>query len=104
MVVQNLPDLSDRGCRHSSSAFAEPAGRLGVRLPVGRTGQCWDSALAESSFPALESGLLSDRPWLRRAAAHSAIFEFIEGWYNLHRLHSGLGHRSPTAYEATCAA
>ncbi|MEV4189708.1 IS3 family transposase [Streptosporangium canum] len=95
---------SDRGCQYTSSAFAELAGQLGVRLSVGRTGQCWDNALAESFFATLKSELLSDRPWPSQAAAHSAIFEFIEGWYNLHRLHSSLGYRSPAAYEATCAA
>ncbi|MFI6484926.1 IS3 family transposase [Nonomuraea sp. NPDC050663] len=44
--------------------------------------------------------LSDDRPWPSRAAAHSAIFEFIGGWYNLHRLHSSLDYRSPAAYEA----
>ncbi|GGL53743.1 IS3 family transposase [Planomonospora parontospora] len=41
-----------------------------------------------------------DRAWPSRAAARSAVFEFIEGWYNLHRLHSSLGYVSPAAYEA----
>ncbi|MEU2517014.1 IS3 family transposase [Streptomyces syringium] len=43
-------------------------------------------------------------PWPSRAAAHTAIFEWIEGWYNLHRLHSNLGYRSPPEYETTLAA
>ncbi|MGW4792218.1 IS3 family transposase, partial [Nonomuraea sp. NPDC004297] len=42
--------------------------------------------------------------WPTHAAARSAIFEFIEGWYNLHRLHSSLGYRSPADYETTAAA
>ncbi|MFD1503318.1 IS3 family transposase, partial [Streptosporangium lutulentum] len=95
---------SDRGCQYTSGAFAELAGRLGVRLSVGRTGQCWDNALAESFFAKLKGELLGDRPWPSRAAARSAIFEFIEGWYNLHRLHSSLGYRSPAAYEAAYTA
>ncbi|MCG5220614.1 IS3 family transposase [Streptosporangium sp. KLBMP 9127] len=95
---------SDRGCQYTSGSFAELADRLGVRLSVGRKGQCWDNALAESFFATLKGELLSDRPWPSRTAARSAIFEFIEGWYNLHRLHSSLGYRSPAAYEAAYTA
>ncbi|MET8986961.1 IS3 family transposase [Nonomuraea wenchangensis] len=95
---------SDRGCQYTSAGYARLAGRLGVRLSVGRTGQCWDNAPAESFFATLKGELLDLRPWPTRAAARSAIFEFIEGWYNLHRLHSSLGYRSPADYEAAAAA
>ncbi|GAA2697956.1 IS3 family transposase [Nonomuraea recticatena] len=95
---------SDRGCQYTSAGYAQLAERLGVRLSVGRTGQCWDNALAESFFATLKGELLAGRAWPSRAAARSAIFEFIESWYNLHRLHSSLGYRSPAAYEAAIAA
>jgi transposase InsO family protein len=67
---------------------------------------CWDNALAESFFASLKRELGSDRNhvWASRTAAHSAIFEFIEGWYNIHRVHSSLGYRSPSEYEAALAA
>ncbi|KAB2587538.1 transposase [Streptomyces arboris] len=55
------------------------------RLSVGRTGQCWDNALAESFFSTIKRELLGTSAWPSRAAAHTAIFDFIEGWYNLHR-------------------
>ncbi|WP_405521563.1 IS3 family transposase [Streptomyces canus] len=42
--------------------------------------------------------------WPSRAAARTAIFDFIEGWYNLHRLHRSLGYRSPAEYETALAA
>jgi transposase InsO family protein len=42
--------------------------------------------------------------WPSRTAARTAIFDFIEGWYNLHRLHSSLGYRSPAEYETALAA
>ncbi|GLW98810.1 hypothetical protein Misp02_28970 [Microtetraspora sp. NBRC 16547] len=74
-----------------------------MRLSVGRMGQCWDNALAESFFGTLKGELLDGQVWPSRAAAHSAIFEFIESWYNLHRLHSSLGYRSLAAYEALAA-
>ncbi|WP_162870150.1 IS3 family transposase [Kitasatospora cineracea] len=48
--------------------------------------------------------MIGDRPWPRRAAARTAIFEWIEGRYNIRRLHSSLGHRSPAEYETVLAA
>lgn len=95
---------SDRGCQYTSHEFALLATELRIQLSVGRTGQCWDNALAESFFATLKNELNDDRPWPSRAAAHTAVFEWIEGWYNLHRLHSSLGYRSPAAYEAASAA
>ncbi|TKK90845.1 IS3 family transposase [Herbidospora galbida] len=95
---------SDRGCQYTSAAYARLAERLDVRLSVGRTGQCWDNALAESFFATIKGELLDERRWPTRAAARSAIFEFIESWYNLHRLHSSLGYVSPAAYEEARAA
>jgi transposase InsO family protein len=48
--------------------------------------------------------LLDTAAWPSRAAARTVIFDFIEGWYNLHRLHSSLGYRSPADYETAFAA
>jgi putative transposase len=95
---------SDRGCQYTSTAYARLAEQLGIRLSVGRRGQCWDNALAESFFATIKGELLDERRWPTRAAARSAIFEFIEGWYNLRRLHSSLGYVSPAAYEQAHAA
>ncbi|MFF1723180.1 IS3 family transposase [Streptomyces sviceus] len=95
---------SDRGCQYTSHQLATMTNRLGVRLLVGRTGQCWDNALAESFFATIKRELLGTSSWPTRAAARTAIFDFIEGWYNLHRLHSSLGYRSPAEYETTLAA
>ncbi|WP_306193228.1 IS3 family transposase, partial [Streptomyces sp. MK5] len=95
---------SDRGCQYTSRDFASLAGELDISLSVGRTGQCWDNALAESFFATLKRELIDDRSWPTRAAAHSAIFEWIEGWYNIRRLHSSLGYLSPAEFEATLAA
>ncbi|QKW17896.1 IS3 family transposase [Kitasatospora sp. NA04385] len=90
---------TDRGCQYTSREFAALAMDFGVRLPAGRTGQCWDNALAESFFATLKRELISDRLWPGRTAARSAIFEWIEGRYNIRRLHSSLGYRSPADYE-----
>ncbi|MFJ4866943.1 integrase core domain-containing protein [Streptomyces sp. NPDC088748] len=56
------------------------------------------------SSPTLKNELGDSQPRPSRAAAHTAIFEWIENWYNLHRLHSSLGYRSPAEYETAVAA
>jgi transposase InsO family protein len=94
---------SDRGCQYTSTQFADVARELGVTLSVGRTGQCWDNALAESFFATIKGELLEHRSWPSHAAARAAIFDYIEGWYNIRRRHSTLGYLSPAAYEATAA-
>ncbi|WP_327166768.1 IS3 family transposase [Streptomyces zaomyceticus] len=95
---------SDRGCQYTSRELAVLADEFGIRLSVGRTGQCWDNALAESFFSTMKNELGDTTPWPSRATARTAIFEWIESWYNLHRLHSSLGYRSPAEYETTLAA
>ena len=89
---------ADRGCQYTSAAFAGLASDCAVTLSHGRTGQCWDNALAESFFASLKGELIDTRPWPTRAAASRAIVEYI-GWYNGTRLHSTLGYRSPAEFE-----
>ncbi|WP_152628252.1 integrase core domain-containing protein, partial [Streptacidiphilus neutrinimicus] len=95
---------SDRGCQYTSREFAFLAAEFDVQLSVGRTGQCWDNALAESFFATLKRELIEGRSWPSRAAARRAIFEWTESWYNLRRIHSSLGYRSPAEYETALAA
>ena len=90
---------SDRGCQYTSAAFASLANDHDVMLSHGRTGQCWDNALAESFFASINGELLDLQAWPAKAAARRAIVEYI-GWYNGTRLHSSLGYRSPAEYEA----
>ncbi|MGK3202800.1 IS3 family transposase [Amycolatopsis sp. MEPSY49] len=92
---------SDRGCQYTSRQFSTLADDAGVRLSVGRKGQCWDNAVAESFFATIKAELLDRQAWPTRTAAHKAIFEYIEGWYNTRRLHSTLGYLSPVTYETT---
>jgi transposase InsO family protein len=94
---------SDRGCQYTSGQYARAATETGVRLSVGRKGQCWDNAVAESFFATIKTEMLDRQPWPTKAKAHKAIFEYIEGWYNTRRRHSSLGYLSPAAYEATQA-
>ena len=89
---------SDRGCQYPSQHYRQAATQAGVRLSVGRKGQCWDNAVAESFFASLKGELTEIQAWPARAGACRAIVEYI-GWYNGTRLHSTLGYRSPADYE-----
>jgi transposase InsO family protein len=89
---------SDRGCQYTSAAFADLAGDSQVSLSVGRKGQCWDNAVAESFFASLKGELTDMQVWPTRAGACRAVVEYI-AWYNGTRLHSTLGYRSPADFE-----
>jgi transposase InsO family protein len=89
---------SDRGCQYTSHDYATLAADLQVRLSVGRTGQCWDNALAESFFASLKGECLDARAWPTRKSARRAIVEYI-GWFNGTRLHSSLGYQTPNEFE-----
>jgi transposase InsO family protein len=89
---------ADRGCQYTSSDYALLAGDLAVRLSTGRTGQCWDNALAESFFASLKGECLDLQPWPTRTAARHATVEYI-AWFNGTRLHSALGYLTPDEFE-----
>ena len=66
---------------------------------MGRVGCAYDNALAESFLATLKTELLYRNTWPTRRAARTAIFEYIEGFYNTQRRHSGLGYLSPAEFE-----
>ena len=69
-----------------------------VRTSVGRTGICYDNAVAESFFGALKNEMYYRQLFPTRAQARFAVADYIEVFYNRRRLHSALGYRTP--YEA----
>jgi putative transposase len=91
---------SDRGCQYTSADYGKLARDHGVALSVGRKGECWDNAVAESFFSSIKRELIDPRAWPTRAGLHSAVFDYIEGWYNTRRLHSSLDYRSPAEWES----
>jgi putative transposase len=90
---------SDRGSQYTSYAFGKRCQEAGIMPSMGSVGDAYDNAMAESFFATLEREVLNRRRFRSQAEARMAVFEWIEGWYNPHRRHSGLGYRSPVNYE-----
>ncbi len=90
---------SDRGSHYTSWAFGHRLRSAGLLGSMGRVGSAYDNAMMESFFGTLQLELLDSRTWRTRAELASAIFEWIEGWYNPRRRHTSVGDLSPVAYE-----
>lgn len=96
--VQFAPDVvfhSDRGSQYTSSQFARHLTSLNVTPSMGRTGVCWDNALAESFFGALKNELVYRTSFPTQAKARTMIAEYIEVFYNRQRIHSALRYKTP---------
>jgi len=90
---------SDRGIQYAASNYRELLVANRIDCSMSRKGDCWDNAVTESFFATLKKELVRDSDWRTRDEARSAIFDFIEVWYNRERKHSALGYRSPVEYE-----
>ena len=90
---------SDHGCQYTSIAFGQHCREAGIDLSMGSVGDCYDNAITESFFATLECELFDRQVFRTHAEARTAIFEFIEGFYNTHRRHSALGYLSPAEFE-----
>ncbi len=90
---------SDRGVQYTSLSFGKRLKEEGLVPSMGRVGSAYDNALAESFVATLKTELLYRSSWPTRQVARTAIFEYIEGFYNTRRRHSALGHLSPAEFE-----
>jgi len=90
---------ADRGCQYTSAQLAAVADEVGVRLSVGRTGVCWDNAQQESFWSTLKTEFYNRHTFATRAAAVTAVTDWIENTYNRHRRHSALGMLPPVTFE-----
>jgi transposase InsO family protein len=90
---------SDRGGPYASAEYQEVLDRHGIVGSMSRPGNCYDNAPVESFFHSLKTEWLDHLTLHTRVQARSAIFEYIEAFYNRSRLHSSLGYRSPDEYE-----
>lgn len=90
---------SDHGSQYTSLAFGTRCQEAGVVPSLGSRGDCFDNAITETWFATLECELLARHTFRTHAEARTALFEFIEAFYNTHRRHSALGYLSPAAFE-----
>ena len=90
---------SDQGSQYTAIAFGQRCEEAGVRPSMGSVGDCYDNALCESFFATLECELIKRKSYANRPEARLSVFDFVEGWYNPHRLHSALDYQSPMSYE-----
>lgn len=90
---------SDRGSQYTSAEFHARCHAHGVLQSMGRTGVCWDNALAESFFATYKLELIDRTSWATRTAARTATVRWIEAIYNRQRRHSAIDMLSPVDYE-----
>ena len=92
---------SDRGCQYASATYRQALAANGCIASMSRKGNCYDNATMESFWSTLKHELVYRRKFMTRKEATTAIFDYIEGFYNRTRLHSALGFKSPLDYESS---
>jgi len=90
---------SDRGVQYACGDFRELLDEHGIACSMSRKGNCYDNAAKESFFHTLKTELVHHEHYQTRAQAKASIFDYIEAFYNRHRLHSTLGYVSPVDFE-----
>lgn len=90
---------SDRGSQYACRAYRKFLTEHGFRPSMSRKRDCWDNAVAERFFASIKGDLKEECVWTTRGTARSAIFDYIEIWYNRQRCHSTIGYLSPAEFE-----
>ena len=90
---------SDRGTQYTSGEFHRFCKANNVVRSLGRTGICYDNAVAESFFATYKKELIHTRPWPTLRDLKRRTFDWIETYYNRRRRHSSLGYLTPEEYE-----
>ena len=99
---QRVVHHSDRGAVYTSLAFSSRLAELELDQSFGAVGSCYDNAVVESFFATVKRELAwihQRTTWSTRAALRTALFAYIEGFYNPARSQRRLGHRSPIDFE-----
>lgn len=97
--VSGLIHHSDRGSQYPAGAYVDHLAAIGATPSMSRTGNCYDNAPMESFFHTLKVELVHPGRWATHAEARQALFGYIEGYYNRHRMHSALGYLTPEQAE-----
>jgi putative transposase len=90
---------SDRGCQYTSHDYRQRLHEFGAVQSMSRRGNCWDNAVAESFFSTLKFELIYTDDWASHAELQTALFEYIEVFYNRQRLHSTIDYTTPYEYD-----
>lgn len=90
---------SDRGSQYAANNFRALLAKKGFRQSMSGKGNCYDNAQAESFFSRFKAELMENGVFEDINQARLEIFSYIEGYYNLRRLHSSLGYKSPIEFE-----
>ena len=90
---------SDHGSQYTAVIFGQRCEQLGLEVSMGSIGDCYDNAVCEAFHATLKRELVHRRPWPTRAELKTAVFEYVEGFYNTTRRHSTIAHLSPAQYE-----
>lgn len=99
-ITEEMLFHSDRGVQYACNEFRDLLDKYPlVKRSMGRKGNCWDNAVAESFFKTLKAECVYQNIFETKQQAALIVFEYIEIWYNRKRLHSALGYRSPQDFE-----
>ena len=102
-VQAGLIHHTDQGRQYSSTAYVEMLKRHGLVQSMSRRANCYDNAVAESFFSSLKNELVNHCSFKTREEARTAVFEYIEVFYNRQRRHQSLDYVSPVDYERSTA-
>src|SRR5438552_17329940 len=97
---QNLIVHSDRGAQFASAAYRQVLAQHGLTASMSRKGNCYDNAFIESFFSSLKYELVYHHRFTNFAQARTAVFDYIETFYNRIRLHSSLAYQTPITFES----
>ena len=95
----DLIQYTDRGSQYTADDYLALLKAHGIQVSMSDKGNPYDNAMMESFFSTLRAELTDLERFATRPAARTAVFEFIEVFYNRQRLHSSLGYRSPLTFE-----
>jgi putative transposase len=90
---------TDRGSQYGADSYRQLLRQHGIEPSMSRKGNCWDNAVAESFFHTLKTELIYLEDYDTHEAAKTAVFEYIEVFYNRQRCHSANGYLAPLFYE-----
>lgn len=91
---------SDMGSQFTALVFGQRCRLAGINVSMGSKGDCFDNAVCESFHASIKKELLHRHSWPTKAEARTAVFDYIETFYNQRRRHSTLGYIAPALYEA----